>query len=457
MGLAKMEPRTQRRHPHREPRLPSLAINTVGRRIVLTLLVLLLLAFALIGVLSVTTGTPVSRVRSIGAGDIPEAGDTAFARTIELYTGTHLLPGNEVQVLLNGQETYATLWRDLRGARRAVTMQMYYALPGAVADSALTILSDKAREGVPVFLLLDAFGAGPLKGEWVRALREAGVLVAWLRPLRWYSLHRASQRSHVRAVVIDGEIGYTGGFGLADYWQGDGVSPGAWRETNVRFRGPAVAQLSATFAAGWAEATGELLTGAGVGTSVAALEEGAVTAALMHTIPTGGSTPAERYLALTLVGARRTLYVSNSYFVPDDDFRGFLVDAVRRGVDVRVLTAGDRSDVKTTLHAGRHRYEELLEGGVRIYEYQPSMMHAKTIVVDGVWSSIGTMNFDNRSLALNDENTLITLDRGVGQRMNAIFMDDLEHAREITLAEWRRRPWSSRVVESASHLLSRVL
>ena len=457
MCFAKMEPPARRRHPHGDPHLPSLAIRSIGRRVALVLLGLLLIAFALIGILSVFAGTPVSRVRSIGNGSLPEAGDTAFARTIELYTGMHLLPGNEVQVLLNGQETYPSLWRDLRGARRAVTMQMYYALPGVVADSALAILSDKAREGVPVFLLLDAFGAAPMKGAWVKALRDAGVLVAWLRPIRWYSLDRASQRSHVRAVVVDGEIGYTGGFGLADYWQGDGVSPGAWRETNVRFRGPAVAQLSATFAAGWAEATGELLTGAGVGASVAALAEGAVTAGLMHTIPAGGSTPAERYLALTIVGARRTLYLANSYFVPDDDFQRFLVDAVRRGVDVRVLTAGDNSDVRTTLYAGRHRYEPLLAGGVRIYEYQPSMMHAKTIVVDGVWSSIGTMNFDNRSLALNDENTLISLDRGVGARMDAIFMADLRHAREITLAEWRRRSWGSRLLESTADLLSRVL
>ena len=423
----------------------------------LTLLVLLLLAFALIGVLSVTTGTPVSRVRSIGAGGIPEAGDTAFARTIELYTGTHLLPGNEVQVLLNGQETYATLWRDLRGARRAVTMQMYYAQPGAVADSALTILSDKAREGVPVFLLLDAFGAGPMKGEWVRALREAGVLVAWLRPLRWYSLHRASQRSHVRVVVIDGEIGYTGGFGLADYWQGDGVSPGAWRETNVRFRGPAVAQLSATFAAGWAEATGELLTGAGVGASVAALEEGTVTAALMHTIPTGGSTPAERYLALTIVGARRTLYVSNSYFVPDDDISDMLVRAVRRGVDVRVLTAGERTDVKITRWAGRGRYQKLLEGGVRIYEYQPAMMHAKTLVADGCWSSVGTMNFDNRSMVFNDESNLLVLDSAIGASMDSLFHADLGSALEITPEAFARRGILAKGVERMALMVSRLL
>ncbi len=171
-----------------------------------------------------------------------------------------------------------------------------------------------------------------------------------------------------------------------------------------------MAQLQATFASGWAEASGELITGDVFFPPQSFAEVGPVRAALLHSVPTVGSTPAERFLALSISGARRTLYISNSYFVPDDDFRDLLVRAAKRGVDVRVLTAGDKSDVKTTLYAGRARYPELIEGGVRIYEYQPTMMHAKTFVVDGVWSTVGSLNFDNRSLVFNNESNLVALD-----------------------------------------------
>jgi cardiolipin synthase len=173
--------------------------------------------------------------------------------------------------------------------------------------------------------------------------------------------------------------------------------------------------------------------------------------------PTIGSTPAERFLALSIEGARRTMYIANSYFVPDDDFRRMLVAAAQRGVDVRILTASDKTDIKTTWYAGRKRYEELLEGGVRVYEYSPSMMHAKTFVIDGVWSTIGTMNFDNRSLAFNDESNLVTFDRRVGAAMDSAFLKDLEHSAEITLETFRRRPWHQKLFETGANLLSRLL
>ena len=180
-------------------------------------------------------------------------------------------------------------------------------------------------------------------------------------------------------------------------------------------------------------------------------------AALLHFLPTTGSTPAERFLALSISGARRTLYISNSYFVPDDDFRELLVRAAKRGVDVRVLTAGDKSDVKTTLYAGRARYPELIKGGVRLYEYQPTMMHAKTLVVDGVWSTVGSLNFDNRSLVFNNESNIVTLDEGVGATLDSLFMDDLRYSKEIKLDEFNRRSWVEKMLEWIANSLQRVL
>ena len=424
----------------------------------LILLVLLVLVLTLIGVLSVTRTNTVKQVLAEGDdGGPPHVRDPLFSKTIELFTGTHIDEGNWVDILLDGEGTYPPLWNDLASAQTTITVQMYYSQPGAVADTMAHYLSERARAGVRVLLLLDAFGSGPLKEEWIDGLKEAGVEVAWLRPLRWYTLHQASQRSHARVVVVDGKVGYTGGFGLADYWLGDGHSDGQWRESNVRFGGPTVASLQAAFAAGWAEATGELLTGDMFFPWPSLAGSGDINAGLMHTMPGVGSTPAERFLSLSLAGARQTLYIANSYFVPDENLKRLLVAAVKRGVDVRVLTVGDKSDVKTTLYAGRAMYDELLEGGVRIYEYQPTMMHAKTMVVDSYWSTIGSMNFDNRSVSFNNETNIVVLNEGFGQRMDGIFFDDLKYSKEITLEEVRGWPLKVKLLCWGAERLWRVL
>jgi cardiolipin synthase len=310
---------------------------------------------------------------------------------------------------------------------------------------------------VRVLLLLDAFGSQHLSKDWIRSLTDAGVEVAKLRKLRWFTIHDAGDRSHVRVVVVDGKIGWTGGFGIADYWLGDGHHEEQWRESNVRFSGPAVMELQSAFAAAWAEATGELLTGPLFFPTNGFQPVGSTHAGLLYTAPTTGSTPAERFLALTLSGARKTMYITNSYFVPDDDFRRLLKHAVERGVDVRVLSVSSKTDVKTTWYAGRYRYEELLRAGIKIYEYQPTMIHSKTIVVDGLWSTIGSMNFDNRSMAFNDESNLVVLDSAFGAQMDSVFFDDLRYAKQIKLEEFQRRSAWTKMLEAGATLLSRLL
>ncbi|WP_275831710.1 cardiolipin synthase B [Roseisolibacter sp. H3M3-2] len=471
------------------------------KRLALVGLLIALALLALIGVLSVTRGTPVEYVvsRDDPTGP-PSPHDSLFARTIELYAGTTLHGGNRVQVLENGEGTYPLLWRDLRTCEHTVTVQMYFAQPGVVADTMSAVLRECAQKGARVLVLLDGFGAQTLAEQWVAPLRRVGIRVAWLRQLRWYTLHKAAERSHARVVVVDGRVGYTGGFGLADYWLGNGRKPEEWRETNVRFEGPTVAQLQAAFGSTWAEATGELLTGdaffprvalqsvadrdsvsptgvqrarrrsgPGRGASAEAPPPGdapvdaraatdrTVRAGLFHAVPSTGSTPAERFLALTIAGARRTLYITNAYFVPDDDFRRLLIQAAKRGVDVRIMTTGPETDVKSTLWAGRFRYEDLLRSGVRVYEYQPANMHAKTISVDGVWGSVGSMNFDNRSLAFNDETTLLVQDSVVVGGMDRMFLEDLRFSKEVTAAEMAGRPWWQKVRDAGAATLQRVL
>jgi cardiolipin synthase len=432
----------------------------VARRVAIVLGGILFVVLALIGLLSQVRGTPLRAVQPAGTAEpLPAVGDSSFARTMELFVGAALEPGNRVDILSNGDETYPRLWADLRAARRTITAQNYYSMPGAVADTFGRIMAERARAGVRVLVLFDAFGSQPLLEQkgWVDTLESAGVKVRRLRPLRWQSLQKAAQRSHARAFVVDGVVGYTGGFGLADYWLGNGRREGEWREANVRFEGQAVTQLQAAFASSWAEATGELLVSDAYFPARAFQNNATVSAALLHTMPTTGSTPAERFLALTISGARRTLYISNSYFVPDDDLRRMLMQAVRRGTDVRVLTAGEKTDVRTTWYAGRRFYDELLAGGVRIYEYVPSMMHSKSIVADGLWLTVGSMNFDNRSIAFNNETNLIALDAATGATMDSIFLADLRYSREIKLTEWRQRGWWRRPLEAGAALLSRIL
>jgi cardiolipin synthase A/B len=418
-------------------------------------LVALVLVVALIGFLYIMRGTAVRHVRGVGADGTPVApSEPQFPLGVAMLTGTLLSSGNRVELALNGDGTYPRLWEDLRSAKQYITVQMYYGIPGRVADTLRTILIDRATAGVRVLFLYDAFGTQNIPREHVAAMRRAGVTVVPFRPLRLSTLWVLQNRSHVRNIVIDGRVGWTGGFGIDDKWLGDGHTNGAWRDTNVRFEGPAVRQLQAAFAAAWAEATGDLLSGRA---TLERHEGGVAHAGLLNASPTLGSTAAERFLALSIAGARKTLYVTNAYFAPDESFVAMVGAAARRGVDVRLLLAGPRTDVRLSRTAGRRRYGPLLEAGVRIYEWQPSTLHAKTFVVDGLWSSIGTMNFDNRSLVLNDEVALMVLDPEFGRRMDAMFMDDLRYAREITPAEFARRPWADRMAEWGANLLTRLL
>ena len=418
----------------------------------------LLCLLALIGLLSLTRGTPMEYVVRSPGDAAPRVSDSTFRDLIALSSGMHLEPGHRVEVLLNGDGTYPRLWTDLRSATQSITIQMYYAKPGAVADTLAMVLSERAKAGVRVLLLFDAFGSQTLADEWREALERAGVEVRLLRRLRWYTMHSATDRSHVRLVVVDGRVGYTGGFGIADYWLGTGRSKDQWRDTNVRFEGPAVMELQAAFAAAWVEATGELLVGERFFPPAAFhATAGPSIAGVLFTGATTGSTAAERFLALTIAGARRTLYIASSYFVPDDDFRDLMVAAARRGVDVRILTTSDETDIHTTWYAGRARYERLLRGGVRLFEYQPTMMHSKTIVADGVWCTIGSMNFDNRSLAFNNESNLLVWDADFCAAMDSTFLADLQLSREILLADFDRRPMTARMVELAATFLTRLL
>jgi cardiolipin synthase len=413
------------------------------------------LLLALVGFLHLTRGTAVTHVIGVdGPGASVAPSDPGFPVSIAMLTGASIAPGHRVEVTLDGDGTYERLWQDLRSATTTITLQLYYGAPGRMASTLGQILEERAAAGVAIYLLYDAFGTGGIPDAHLATLRKAGVRVEPFRPLRLSRLHLAQNRSHVRGIVVDGLIGWTGGFGIDDKWFGDGRTNGSWRETNVRFEGPAVRQLQAAFAAAWAEATGVLFT-RNAGFDL--YDDGTVTAGTLYASPNIGTTQAERFYALSMAGARKTLYLTNAYFAPDRNFVEQLINAARRGVDVRVLTAGPLTDVKIVRHAGRAWYDTLLSSGVRIYEWQPTVLHSKTFVVDGLWSTIGTINLDNRSMSLNEESTLMVLDPAIGAQMDAILLDDLRHSEEITLEKFRQRSWLERIAEQLSSLATPVL
>lgn len=409
--------------------------------------------------------THVCEVEAPAGGEAPRVGDPAFREAIELLSTTPLAPGHGVEILRNGDETFPRLWADLRAAQQSITLQLYDCAPGALADALHEILSERARAGVRVIFLYDAFGTS-FTDEWFATLEAASVTARPFRPMSVLAIHKLQHRAHIRVVCVDGTVGWTGGFGIADKWLGNGRTPGEWRDSNVRFTGPAVRQLQAVFVACWAETTGKLLVGEPLfippaepiaETAERHGDHGGVLAGLLHGSPSIGSTEAERYFALTIAAARDRLWITNAYFVPDRDFRNLLAAAVNRGVDVRVITAGPDCDVQSTLYAGRARFEEMLAAGIRIYEYRDTMMHAKTLVVDGQWAACGSMNADNRSLSFNEETLLLMLDRDIAATLERHFLEDIEQADEVDLAVFRQRGAWMRIKERAAHLVWRVL
>ena len=423
------------------------------------IIVVLLGFFALVIGSMLIRGTPIKSVRHLGEDDARCAIDhELFMDTFSILTNTTFHEGNRVELLFNG-DVFEPLWRDLAGARHTITFHVFWFRPGRVADRLAEILKERARAGVNVLFLYDAYGAA-VDDAYLDALREAGVEVAVFRPPRWNTLYKIQQRMHARTVLIDGRVGFTGGFAIADEWEGDGRDEDEWRDTSVRIEGPLADQLQAAFASNWVEATGELL----VGDRIFPLDEpldgerpGDVEAGLMYDAPSLGSTNAERFFMLSISGARERLYITNAYFVPDHHFRRALVQAVERGVDVRVLTPGINNDRMSTFYAGRYGYEDLLAGGVRIWHYRPTMVHAKTLVADGHWAAIGSVNFDNRSMVLNDEVAVVTRDQRIATRLEEAFLEDLEFADEVTLEEHRARPAGQRLKENFYRAFSAVL
>jgi cardiolipin synthase len=372
-------------------------------------------------------------------------GEPSFFPTLEAYAGAPIVSGNSVELLLNGEQIFPSVMDGIRSARHTITYAQYYFEDGLVARDIAEALAERCRAGVGVNVLLDAFGSLNVPREYLELMRMSGCHVAWFRPLKQYILRRYHKRNHRRILVVDGRVGFTGGAGVSRKWMGDGRTEGHWRDTDVRVEGPVVEYLQAAFAENWLEATGMVLGGETYFPRPIEAR-GQVHAQVARSSPASGSAAMYTTFLLALSAARRSVLVTNPYFVLDDAMRDAVVRTVRRGVRVAVLVPSV-IDHNLVRQASRAQFGELLRAGVEIYEYVPALLHAKTMVIDGVWATVGSTNLDNFSFAHNDELNLIVYDRAIAQRLERIFEADVQASRRVTYERWKDRGLRARLLE----------
>jgi len=372
-------------------------------------------------------------------------GEPSFFPTLEAHAGAPIVGGNAVEVLLNGEQIFPSLMDAVRSARRTITYAQYYYEDGPVARDLAEALAERCRAGLGVNVLLDAFGSLNMPREYADLMSVSGCHVAWFRPLGQYVFRRYLNRNHRRIVVVDGRVGFTGGAGVSRKWMGNGRTDGHWRDTDVRVEGPVVEYLQAAFAENWLEATGIVLGGEAY--FPRPIEpRGQVYAQVARSSPAGGGAAMYTTFLLALSAARQSLLVTNPYFVLDDTMQEAVLRTVRRGVRVAVLVPA-AIDHNVVRQASRAQFGELLRAGVEIYEYTPALLHAKTMVIDGVWATVGSTNLDNLSFAYNDELNLIVYDRGVAQQLVHVFNEDVGVSQRVTYEKWKRRGLGARLLE----------
>ncbi|MCU1230718.1 MAG: phospholipase D/Transphosphatidylase [Acidobacteria bacterium] len=376
--------------------------------------------------------------------------DLAFLQTMHALTGAAISAGNKVEVLKNGIRFFPSMLAAIRAAKKTINLEFYIYWDGTVGREFAEALAERARAGVAVKIVLDAVGSVRMSQALIDFMSRNGVDLEWYHPLRWYTLSRANHRTHRKLLIVDGEVGFSGGAGIADEWLGDADSKDHWRDTMIRVEGPVVTQLQFAFMDNWVKSRGELLTGLDYFPAVA--PRGIQLTQVIKSSPTEGSSSVKLLYIISIVSATKSISISNAYFIPDSDTIRALEGAVRRGVDVRVIVPGEFTDVPIVRQASRWHYESLLGHGIRLFEYQPTMMHAKTMVVDGIWSTIGSSNFDDRSFRLNDEVNVNVYDAEVAAQMEAMFHEDLAKSEEVKLGKWFRRPAFDRMKEKLAEL-----
>jgi cardiolipin synthase len=381
--------------------------------------------------------------------------DPQFFRAMGMLLGPGIVGGNHVTALNNGDEIFPAMLRAIRGARKTVLFETFIYWSGDIGNEFAQALSERARAGCHVHVLLDWLGSFRVDQRLVDEMKHAGVRVYRFHPLRWYNLGRINNRTHRKLLIVDGHVGFTGGVGIAPPWTGNAQDADHWRDTHYQVEGPVVSQMQSVMLSNWSKASGYILHGDDYFPTPR--EAGTLQAQMFHSSPSGGSESMELMYLIAITAAVKTIDIASAYFVPDAMARRALVTALKRGVRVRVITPGRKIDTQTVRHASRALWGELLEAGLEMYVYQPTMYHCKVVVVDGLLASVGSTNFDPRSFHLNDEANLNVYDRDFAAHLTRVFEDDLARCKRFTLQDWQRRPPPEKLREWVTSWLAPVL
>ena len=382
--------------------------------------------------------------------------DTLREALPSIAGATHgaLLAGNKVELVQNG-DFFPALLAAIESAQQTVHLESYVWWKGQICADVAAALARRAAAGVEVRVLLDASGSSRMDKEVEATMTEGGVKLARYRPLRLSNLARINSRDHRKIVVIDGHIGFVFGHGFAEQWTGDAQDRDHWRDTGARVEGPIVGALQAAFTENWIEETGEVLIGERFFPRLR--EAGPTAAHLAYHFQHGSVSAPDLLYRIAFVSAQKELWIQNPYLAPDPDVLELIAEAAERGVDVRVMLPGEVTDAQIVRHAGHRHFPELLRRGVRIFEYRPTLIHQKVMVIDGLWSHLGSTNLDNRSFESNDEVSLGIVDAEIAAQLRAAFLADQAQSVEIELATWRAEPWKHRSLDRLAWWLNEFL
>ncbi len=368
-----------------------------------------------------------------------------FRREIGTLLGASVVEGNAVTDYQNGVAFFPAMLASIRSAQHSINMETYIYWSGDIAKEFADALIERAHAGVKVHVLADWLGSTRMKQTLIEQLRNGGVRFEYFHPLRWYSIDRINNRTHRKLLIVDGKVAFNGGAGIADEWNGNATRPDHWRDMEFRVEGPAAAQMQAIFADNWLTTSGESLLGEDYYPVTPRTGDIAVQA--FASSPDGGSINMQLLYLMAINGAQRSIDLESAYFVPGDLAMTALLDALHRGVKVRIVLPGPYVDSRVVRNASQQSWGVLLRAGAKFYQFQPSLFHNKLMVVDGYLTIGGSANFDNRSFQLNDESNLNMHDRAFAAHMTRVIEGDIARSREMTLTQWRERPWTQRVFD----------
>jgi cardiolipin synthase len=380
----------------------------------------------------------------------------AFLNELEPLVGSKITPNNQIEVLENGENFYQAELDAMRTARRSINIEAYIFHKGTVTDEVLDVLTDRARAGVRVNLVMDSLGSLSTRKKYFKKLKGAGGHVEWYHRLRLHNWFITNNRTHREITIVDGSVAFVGGAGYADWWRFATKGEPRWRDTMVRVQGDAVRGIQGAFIENWLESSGEILEGPDY-FPLLNRDPGNATALVVCSTPSSsmGSTRARVLFQTLIATAQKSIYITTPYFLPDRSMQDELVRARKRGVTIRVVVPGKHSDHALTRSSGRSAYGDLLKAGALIYEYEASMIHAKVTVIDGIWSVVGSTNLDNRSFGINDEINLAVLNSPVAGRLTRDFEEDVSQSRQVTLDEWNKRSILERMLEWVGWIFER--